>query len=52
VRLLHSLYRSRDDVLVATAQQLYLHVSTPAGKVAPMDSALRERLAALQAADG
>jgi acyl-CoA thioesterase FadM len=47
VRLFHSLYRRRDEALVATAEQLYLHVS--AGKAAPMDGAVRDTLAAVQA---
>jgi carnitine 3-dehydrogenase len=47
VRLFHSLYRRRDETLVATAEQLYLHVS--AGKAAPMDGAVRDTLAAVQA---
>jgi carnitine 3-dehydrogenase len=50
VRLLHSLHRTRDDALIATAEQLYLHVSTAAGKVAPMDASVRARLEAIQAA--
>jgi carnitine 3-dehydrogenase len=50
VRLFHSLHRTRDDVLLATAQQLYLHVNTAAGKSAPLDAAVRARLAAVQAA--
>ena len=50
VRLLHRMQRARDDALVATAEQLYLHVDTAAGKVAPMDAALRARLATLQTA--
>jgi carnitine 3-dehydrogenase len=50
VRLSHSVYRGRDDVLAATAEQLYLHVDTQAGKVAPMEAPVRERLAAIQAA--
>jgi carnitine 3-dehydrogenase len=49
VRLLHSMHRTHDDVLVATAEQLYLHVSTQAGKVVPMDAAVRARLSAIQA---
>jgi carnitine 3-dehydrogenase len=49
VRLRHNLHRTRDAQLVATAEQLYLHVSTPAGKVAPMDEAVRARLAGIQA---
>jgi carnitine 3-dehydrogenase len=50
VRLRHNLHRTRDTQLVATAEQLYLHVSTPAGKVAPLDEAVRARLAGIQAA--
>ena len=49
IRLFHNLNRSRDDALVASAEQLYLHVSTEAGKVVPMDAAVRARLAAIQA---
>jgi carnitine 3-dehydrogenase len=41
VRLLHSLHRTRDGALVATAEQLYLHVSTATGQVTPMDAAVR-----------
>ena len=44
VRLLHSLHRTRDEALVATAEQLYLHVSTATGQVTPMDAAVRARL--------
>jgi len=50
VRLQHSLHQRRDDQLVASAEQLYLHVSTPAGKVSIMDAAVRSRLAELQTA--
>jgi carnitine 3-dehydrogenase len=50
VRLFHSLHRGRDDVLVATAQQLYVHVDTAARRSAPFDAGVRARLAALQAA--
>jgi carnitine 3-dehydrogenase len=50
VRLFHNLHRARDEVLVASAEQLYLHVSTQAGKVVPMDAAVHARLSALQAA--
>ena len=49
VRLLHDLHRARDDALVASAEQLYLHVGTAASKVVPMDAAVRGRLAAIQA---
>jgi carnitine 3-dehydrogenase len=50
VRLLHNMHRTRDDALLANAEQLYLHVSTGAGKVAPLDAEVRARLVALQAA--
>jgi acyl-CoA thioesterase FadM len=50
VRLFHSLHRIRDDALIATAEQLYVHVSTAAGKAAPLDPGVRERLARVQAA--
>jgi carnitine 3-dehydrogenase len=50
VRLLHSLQRLHDEALIATAEQLYLHVSTVSGRVAPMDAAVRARLESIQAA--
>jgi carnitine 3-dehydrogenase len=50
VRLEHGLHRTRDDALVATAEQLYLHVDTAAGKAAPLDGAVRARFVALLAA--
>jgi len=50
VRLFHSLHRRRDEALVATAKQLYLHVNTPPAKAAPMEAGVRARLADLQAA--
>ncbi|TLZ16431.1 MAG: carnitine 3-dehydrogenase, partial [Gammaproteobacteria bacterium] len=52
VRLFHSLHRGRDAALVATAEQLYLHVNTPPGKASPMEAGVRARLADLQAAHG
>jgi len=42
VRLFHSLHRRRDEVLVATAEQVYLHVHQ--GKAAPMDAGLHAAL--------
>jgi carnitine 3-dehydrogenase len=42
VRLFHSLHRRRDEVLVATAEQVYLHVNQ--GKAAPMDAGLHGAL--------
>jgi len=52
VRFAHAMHRKRDDALTATADQVYLHVDTAAGRAAPMDAALRARLAALGAPGG
>ena len=52
LRLSHSLIRTCDDTLVATAHQLYLHVDTLARRSAPFPPALRARLASLQPAQG
>ncbi|HVN45130.1 MAG TPA: 3-hydroxyacyl-CoA dehydrogenase NAD-binding domain-containing protein [Steroidobacteraceae bacterium] len=52
IRVLHGLHRARDDALIATAELLYLHVSTPPGKASAMDAQVRSRLAAVQAATG
>jgi len=48
LRLLHALHRKSDDALVATAEQVYLHVS--AGKVTAMEADLRSSLARVHAA--
>ena len=50
VRVFHALHRRRDEAQVATAEQLYLHVRSAAGKASPMDANIRARLAALEAA--
>jgi carnitine 3-dehydrogenase len=50
IHLAHSLYRRRDERLVATGEQLYLHVNRTAGKAAPMDAAMRARLDGIRAA--
>jgi len=52
VRLLHRLHRLHDEALVATAEQLYLHVSTASGRVSPMDATVRARLLSVVAATG
>jgi carnitine 3-dehydrogenase len=52
LRLAHNLHHRRDDALVATAQQVYVHVDTAAGRSAPFAAPVRARLAALQAAEG
>jgi len=50
VRLRHRLLRTSDDTLIATAEQLYVHVTTlpqPA-KASPMDATVRARLESLR----
>jgi len=46
VHVFNSLHRQADDAQVATGEQLYLHVSTLAGRAASMPPDLRERLGA------
>jgi carnitine 3-dehydrogenase len=50
LHLLHSLFRRGDERLIASGEQLYLHVNTVAGKAAPMEPALHARLARIRAA--
>jgi carnitine 3-dehydrogenase len=50
VHLFHSLHRKRDDGLVATGEQLYLHVDSAVGKVAPMDAQIRAKLYSIRSA--
>jgi carnitine 3-dehydrogenase len=50
VHLFHGLHRRADGALVATGEQLYLHVSTLAGKAEPMPAQVRTRLDAWRAA--
>ncbi len=49
VHLFHELHRTRDEVLVATGEQIYLHVDSKAGKATPMDCALRARFEKIHA---
>ncbi len=44
LHLLHRLHRSRDDGLIATGEQMHLHVDTVAGKASAVDPAIRSRL--------
>jgi len=44
------LYRGRDDKLIATAEQMYLHVDTAAAKAAPVDPAIRAKLESIRQA--
>jgi carnitine 3-dehydrogenase len=50
IRLHHFLHRRRDEALVATAEQLYVHVDTRVSHAAPFEPAVQERLARLRAA--
>lgn len=43
------LWRSSDQTLLATAEQMHLHVDTASRKAAPIDAAVRARLATLVA---
>jgi carnitine 3-dehydrogenase len=47
LHVLHRLHRGRDDALIATGEQMHLHVDTAAGKAAPVDPTVRSRLDAI-----
>ena len=49
VHVFQALHRQRDDVLVATGEQMYLHVDTKAGKASVIDPAVREKLEKIRA---
>jgi carnitine 3-dehydrogenase / betainyl-CoA thioesterase len=50
VRLHHGLYRRRDEALIATARQLYVHVDTRASRAAPLEPSVHARLERLRIA--
>ena len=50
LHVFHSLYRTDDGALLATAEQMLLHVDTAAERVAPAPPELLERLARIAAA--
>ena len=50
VHLFHEMHRQRTGALLATAEQLLLHVDTVAGRVVPLPDRLADRLAAIRAA--
>ncbi len=50
LHVFHRLHRGRDDALLATGEQMHLHVDTAAAKAAPMDAAIREKLDAIRRA--
>jgi carnitine 3-dehydrogenase len=47
LRVFHRLYRSRGDVLIATAEQMHLHVDTAAAKACAADPEVRAKLQAI-----
>jgi carnitine 3-dehydrogenase len=50
LHVFHRLHRAADDALVASAEQMHLHVDKAAAKAAPVGAALRAKLDALQRA--
>ncbi len=45
LHIFQRMFRGRDDQLIATADQMYLHVDTAAAKAAPADPKVREKAA-------
>jgi carnitine 3-dehydrogenase len=50
LHVFHRLHRRGDDTLLATGEQMHLHVATTSAKAAPADGAVRQKLEALRAA--
>ena len=50
LHLFHRMYRRGEDAVIATGEQLMLHVDTAAGKATPLGAQLRGRLDALREA--
>ena len=48
LHLFQRLHRGRDDKLIATAEQMYLHVDTKAAKAAPADPKIRDKLESIR----
>jgi carnitine 3-dehydrogenase len=48
--MFHRLYLSRDNTLIATGEQMHLHVDTAAAKATPMDRTLQTKLESLRQA--
>jgi carnitine 3-dehydrogenase len=47
LHVFHRLHRGRDNALIATGEQMHLHVDTAAEKASPVDPAIRARLDAI-----
>jgi carnitine 3-dehydrogenase len=50
LHVFHRLYRGRDEALIASAEQMHVHVDTAAAKAVAMGAALRGKLEALRQA--
>jgi carnitine 3-dehydrogenase len=50
LHVFHRLHRGRDGALIATGEQMHLHVDTAAAKATPMSAALRGKLDSLRRA--
>jgi carnitine 3-dehydrogenase len=50
LHLFHELWRSCDDVLLATAEQMFVHVDTTEGRARPARPEILARIARLAAA--
>ena len=48
--IFHRLYRGRDNTLIATGEQMHLHVDTASAKATPMDRGLQSMLESLRQA--
>jgi carnitine 3-dehydrogenase len=48
LHVFHRMHRGRDDKLIATAEQMYLHVDTAAAKAAPADAKIRAKLESIR----
>jgi carnitine 3-dehydrogenase len=48
LHVFHRMHRGRDDMEIATAEQMYLHVNTRAVKAAPADGAIRAKLESIR----
>jgi carnitine 3-dehydrogenase len=50
LHVFHELYRSGEDVLLATAEQMFLHVDTAEARASPADPEIIDRIAEIAAA--
>ena len=50
LHVFHTLHRRRDDQVVATGEQMYVHVATAAAKATAVDTSVRAKLEALRVA--